>query len=165
MSLKYPLPDAEWREIVLALTEMALSKDVSITRRTALLTTVGKLCAKRRALGTVTLPWRPFWELLQSGFLSHLNSRSMASNQVVSDYMRHLIYVSQVASRYFPDGTVAELCAVTGPSFAHVNARAPFNAQAMLYILLPVMTRMEDLPPGTAEYWMQVWATVDHCHA
>ncbi len=175
--MKFPLPDAEWRELVtsflaLAFPSAAPAGDgggvaahglLTIVRQSTLFGTLNRLLAKTRAPGTVTIAWRPLWCLLQSSCLSPLTSRTSGSATIVQEHMRQLTNLVKQSSRYFPPGALAELAAAVGPSFAHVHSHAMFNAQAMLCLFIPPTASTADLPAGTAEFWIKVWGTVDRC--
>jgi proteasome activator subunit 4 len=165
-SLKFSLPYDQWKEIVTGLFKLAFSEGVSWPRQNKLFAMLRSLLSfspSPRPTILLAIEWRPFYSLLQSTFLSHLSVTTQCASTYYSSQLRHVVKLAMSSRTFFPTGAAAEIALCVEPSLLQTNTKAMFAAQTLLYIFLPPATSVADLPPGTVQKWIRIWAMIDHC--
>ena len=162
--LRFPLPDAEWVELVSLYLRAALDDNAPFKAQTSLLCVFSGLLEIKRDRELLELSWRPFFTLLQRVHYSTTQRpRARESESEEGHHRGALVDAVMAARRYFPTSAIHEIVTLLGPSLTSMHSQSPFLGTALLLLFLPRPTAISDLPPGTAVGWLNVWASVEHC--
>lgn len=163
-NLKFELPDSTWTIVVKALYLICFFEGISLETQTRLFISLQHLLLKQRSRELLTLDWRPFWRLLSSYYLGYMSPNTIMGENYTKSHMRGLTHLISLCGWYFPQESVGEIINTFSPFFVNAGTVTSFSALAALYLFTPPFTTAKDLPPGTLEYWIEVWSTVENCN-